>query len=234
MIKNSILLCTYNEESYIEDTILLLKKFIPHLEIIIVDDNSSDKTISIVRNLKNIDNLKVIQRKKAKGLGSAFQRALIESQGDNIGWIDTNMGDLAQLFPEMIDNLKNNDLVLLSRYVDGGSDERTPIRVFCSKLINFFCRMILSKKIKDYTSSIFVMKRSVLNETVLLGYGHGDFFIEFLYSAIKKELIIKEIPYIQKKDDDVSNTNTSPNILRFFTLGFFYFIRVLITRFRRD
>ena len=93
--------------------------------------------------------------------------------------------------------------------------------------------MILSKKIKDYTSSIFVMKRSVLNETVLLGYGHGDFFIEFLYSAIKKELIIKEIPYIQKKDDDVSNTNTSPNILRFFTLGFFYFIRVLITRFRR-
>ena len=234
MIKNSILLCTYNEESYIEDTILLLKKFIPHLEIIIVDDNSSDKTISIVRNLTNIDNLKVIQRKKAKGLGSAFQRALIESQGDNIGWIDTNMGDLAQLFPEMIDNLKNNDLVLLSRYVEGGSDERIPIRVFCSKLINFFCRMILSKKIKDYTSSIFIMKRSVLNETVLLGYGHGDFFIEFLYSAIKKELIIKEIPYIQKKDDDVSNTNTSPNILRFFTLGFFYFIRVLITRFRRD
>lgn len=234
MIKNSILLCTFNEENYIEDTILLLKKFIPHLEIIIVDDNSSDKTISIVRNLTNIDNLKVIQRKKAKGLGSAFQRALIESQGDNIGWIDTNMGDLAQLFPEMIDNLKNNDLVLLSRYVEGGSDERIPIRVFCSKLINFFCRMILSKKIKDYTSSIFVMKRSVLNETVLLGYGHGDFFIEFLYSAIKKELIIKEIPYIQKKDDDVSNTNTSPNILRFFTLGFFYFIRVLITRFRRD
>ena len=77
------------------------------------------------------------------------------------------------------------------------------------------------------------MKRKILNETSILGYGHGDFFIEFLFSVIKKGFTIKEIPYEQKKDDD-GNTTTSPNLLRFFTLGFFYFLRVIITRFRRS
>ena len=51
MIKNSILLCTYNEDKYIENTILKLNQFIPDLEIIIVDDNSTDNTLSIINNL---------------------------------------------------------------------------------------------------------------------------------------------------------------------------------------
>jgi len=234
MIKNSILLCTFNEAKYIKNTILNLEKFIPDLEIIVVHDSSTDNTLSIIQSLKTKCILKIINRSKSKGLGSAFQRALIESKGENIGWIDTNMGELAESFPEMIDNLENHDLILLSRYVEGGSDERIFIRVFCSKLINIFCRLILSNKIKDYTSSIFIMKRKVLNETSVLGYGHGDFFIEFLYSVIKKGFSIREIPYMQKKDEEDGNTTTSPNLFRFFILGFFYFLRVLITRFRRN
>ena len=78
------------------------------------------------------------------------------------------------------------------------------------------------------------MKRSVLNETTILGYGHGDFFIEFLYDVLKKGFSIKEIPYKQKKDEISANTTTSPNLFRFFILGFFYFFRVIITRFRRN
>ena len=234
MIKNSILLCTYNEENYIKNTILNLQKFIPNLEIIIVDDASTDNTVSIIQSLESQQNIKIIKRFKSKGLGSAFNRALIESRGENIGWIDTNMGELAELFPSMIKSLNNNDLVLLSRYVNGGSDERILLRVFCSKLINLICRIILSDKIQDYTSSIFIMKRSVLNETTVLGYGHGDFFIEFLYSVIKKNFLVKEIPYKQKKDDDEENTTTSPSLFKFFILGFFYFFRVIISRFRRN
>ena len=97
--------------------------------------------------------------------------------GENIGWIDTNMAEL-KTFPFMIKKLKIR-FNILSRYVEGGSDDRIFIRVFCSKLINFVCRFILSNKIKDYTSSIFIMKRKVLNETTILGYGHGDFLLNF-------------------------------------------------------
>ena len=75
----------------------------------------------------------------------------------------------------MIKELENNDLILLSRYIEGGSDERVLVRVLGSKLINFVCRIILGNRIKDYTSSIFIMKKNVLNETTILGYGHGIF-----------------------------------------------------------
>ena len=234
MIRNSILLCTFNESKYIKDTISNIEKYITDLEIIIVDDNSTDETVSIIKQIKTNCKLKLISRKKTQGLGSAFQRAIIESTGENIGWIDTNMGELAEKFPIMINELKENDIIILSRYIANGSDSRVFIRVFCSRLINLFCRLILSDKIKDYTSSIFIMKRRVLNETRLLGYGHGDFFIEFLYSAIKKDFRIKEIPYNQKADEEEGNTKTSPNLIKFFLLGFFYFLRVLITRFRRN
>ena len=147
MIKNSILLCTYNEGKYIKNTITSLYNYIPDLEIIIVDDNSSDETFSIINNLKKQYNLKIISRTQSKGLGSAFQRALIDSQGENVGWIDTNMGELAKMFPNMISELKNYDLILLSRYVKGGSDKRIFLRVICSKLINVFCRLKYFKKI---------------------------------------------------------------------------------------
>ena len=234
MIKKSILLCTYNEEKYIKETIIELNKYIQDLEIIVVDDASTDNTFKILTHLQSKINIKIIERKKTKGLASAFQRALIESTGDYIGWIDGNMAELAVKFPSMIDELKTHDLVLLSRYVPGGSDERIFIRVFGSKIINFVCRLVLSNKIKDYTSSIFIMKRNVLNETSLLGYGHGDFFTEFLYSVIKKNFLIKEIPFKQKKDDEDGTTTTSPSLFRFFILGFLYFTRVLLIRFRRD
>ena len=87
MIKNSILLCTRNEEKYVENTIRNLNKFIPHVEIIIVDDQSNDKTIDVIKKLKSNFDIKLIERNKKSGLASAFLRALIESSGSNVGWI---------------------------------------------------------------------------------------------------------------------------------------------------
>ena len=51
------------------------------------------------------------------------------------------MGNLAERLPEMIELLKENDMVILSRYVDGGSDHRNQQRVLSSQIINFFCRL---------------------------------------------------------------------------------------------
>ena len=68
------------------------------MEIIIVDDASKDDTLSIIQNLQTKCKIKLISRQKAKGLGSAFQRAILESS-ENISWIDTNMGELSSTFP---------------------------------------------------------------------------------------------------------------------------------------
>ena len=62
--KTSIILCTYNEAKYIENTIAQLEKNIPNLEIIIVDDNSTDGTVEIIKRL----NKKLIRPSKTVSL----------------------------------------------------------------------------------------------------------------------------------------------------------------------
>ena len=232
--KITIILCTYNEENYIKNSINLLQQNIDDLELIVVDDNSSDKTRDIIYELNNHKKIKLIHRKKSRGLASAFLTGLIESNGGRIGWIDTNMSELTLKFKEMNNALDEGyDIAFLSRYVEGGEDQRKLFRSLCSKYFNTVCRILLGSKIKDYTSGIFVMNRYVLNEVVPVSYGHGEFFIEFLYKAQKKGMKILEIPFTQPADKS-GMTKTAPNFFRFFYLGFFYITRIILSLFRKD
>ena len=226
----SIILSTYNEASVIKKSINEIFSTINNVEIVVVDDNSTDGTLEIINSIKN-ENLKVFSR-KSRGLASAFLLGMINTRGDYIGWTDSNMPQLTHYFNEMIKKLDTNDVVLLSRYIEGGGDERSKLRILSSKMINFICRFILNNEIKDYTSSIFLMRREVLTNGVPIAYGHGEFFIEFLYKIKKNGMKICELPYVQPPDAEGSKTASS--IVRFFTLGFGYLIRIIITRFRKN
>ena len=233
--KTSIILCTYNEGKYIEESIKKLKNHIKNLELIIVDDDSKDETRNIIEKINSNNEIKLIHRTKTKGLASAFLTGLIQSSGEHIGWIDTNMSELAEKFPEMGNLLETNfDIVILSRYIDGGGDKRNKLRAVSSKYFNYLCSFLLGSKIKDYTSGIFLMKRKVLNEVNFLAYGHGEFFIEFVENANRKGFNIKEIPYVQMKDDELEVSKTAGNLINFIYLGFIYFLRILKTIIRRN
>ena len=221
----SIILSTFNEKLSIEFTISELIKYLPGVEIIVVDDNSPDGTLEVLKK-NNYKNLKIFSRKKTKGLASAFLLGLINTSGDIIGWLDSNMGDTAKKFPEMLQNLKRADIVILSRYVAEGKDERNKIRIIASYLLNKFGKLILRSKINDLSSGIFLMKREVLNDVVPVAKGHGEFMMEFLYKAEKKGNKIIEIPYVQPIDVE-GHSKSFPNIAKFLYLGFFYLVRII-------
>ena len=221
----SIILSTFNEKLSIEFTISELIKYLPGVEIIVVDDNSPDGTLEVLKKI-NYENLKIFSRKKTKGLASAFLLGLINTSGDIIGWLDSNMGDTAKKFPEMLQNLKEADIVILSRYVTEGKDERNKIRVIASYLLNKFSKLILRSKINDLSSGIFLMKREVLNDVVPVAKGHGEFMMEFLYKAEKKGNKIIEIPYIQPIDIE-GHSKSFPNIAKFLYLGLFSLVRII-------
>ena len=223
--KVSIILSTFNEKLSIEFTISELIKYLPGCEIVVVDDNSPDGTFDILKKI-NYENLKIFSRNRTKGLASAFLLGLINTSGDIIGWLDSNMGDTAKKFPEMLQNLKGADIVILSRYVAEGKDERNKIRVIASYLLNKFSKLILRSKINDLSSGIFLMKREVLNDVVPVAKGHGEFMMEFLYKAEKKGNKIIEIPYIQPIDIE-GHSKSFPNIAKFLYLGFFYLVRII-------
>ena len=63
--KISIILCTYNEVNHIENIISELEKNISNLEIVIVDDNSSDGTVEAIKKLIKKTNIKLCIEEKA-------------------------------------------------------------------------------------------------------------------------------------------------------------------------
>ena len=228
----TIILSTYNEATEIEFTISEITRRIPGAEIIVVDDNSPDGTHEILKKI-SYPNIKIFCRKRTRGLASAFLLGLIESKGEVIGWIDSNLGILVEKIPLMISLLSKYDIAVMSRYIAGGEDKRSKIRVFTSYIINFFSKIFLSSTITDYTSGMFVMKRSVLETVVPVAYGHGEFFIEFIYRAYKKGNKIIEIPISQPADKE-SISKTTSSILRFCSNGYSYFFRILNSLFRKD
>ncbi len=229
--KVSLILSTYNEATVIEDTINKILENLESVEIILVDDNSTDGTFDKVIKMNN-PNVKAYSR-KTRGLASAFLLGLINSSSDIVGWLDSNMGELAKKLPEMKEKLEENDIVILSRYVDGGKDLRSPQRILSSKIINYLCQLMLSNKIKDYTSGVFLMKREVLLSVVPISTGHGEFFIEFLYKALKDEKKIIEIPYVHPPDVE-GMSKTASSFFRFIKLGFNYLIRIFQSLLKRN
>ena len=230
MNKNlSVILCTYNEAKIISKTIDEIFLYNPNSEIIIVDDNSTDQTQNIIKE-KNLEHVKLISR-KSRGLASACLVGLFYANHENICWIDSNLPDLAKKIPLMIKNLEKDNVVIMSRYVHGGADFRSKKRILTSKIINYFCRFLLNSKIKDYTSGIFAIKKEVLINVSPICYGHGEYFIEFIYKASKLNYNIVELPYQQPADiEGISKTTGS--LFRFFILGINYFTRIIIAKFR--
>ena len=217
--KISIILSTYNEAPFVEQTINEILNNIKNVEIILVDDNSTDGTLEKVKKINN-PNLKIYSR-RFRGLASSFLLGLINSSGDIVGWVDSNMKSAAAKLPEMIDQLNNNDVVLLSRYVEGGDDKRDKLRSFASKFLNWIYQLTLSKKIKDYTSGMFVMKRDVLLVAIPNCFGHGEFFVEFIYKAHKRGVKIYELPFVQPPDLE-KRSKTASSLLHFIHLGLHY------------
>lgn len=231
--KISIILCTYNEVNYVENTIKLIHETLNNVEIIIVDDNSTDGTLEKLDKLKSKFNFNLIVREKEKGLASAQKRGFEVSTGEYVGTIDVNSCDQILIFPELVSKLDSGyDLASLSRYIEGGDDQRIFLRSFASRLINLVSKFFLRISFNDFTSGIFLMKRELLQTLNKIITGYSEWFIEFVYILSKRKFKIAEVAYIQKKDEKSINSKSYPNVFTFLYLGSKYFLRVLVTLFR--
>ncbi len=228
----SIVLATYNERENILDTVgAILDQFGWDVEIIVVDDDSPDQTWQLVENLAD-PRVKLIRRVSTRGLASAFNRGIIESRGRFVGWMDSDMCMPPDLLPKMVDRLRQDDVCVGSRYVPGGSDDRSRLRVLCSRLINGLAGIVLGGGIRDYDSGFVVLRRTVFDKVSIIPTGYGAYFMEFLYTCRRKGLTIHEMPY-RFTDREKGESKSAPNVLRFLWTGVGYVVRIFAARLRR-
>jgi dolichol-phosphate mannosyltransferase len=228
--KVSIVVPTYNEREHIAALIdSLYAEIAAPLEVIVVDDASQDGTAEIVAGLRH-DGLRLIRR-KARGLAAAFHRGILEAGGDILGWMDADMTMPAAVMNQLIQQLDAYDIALGSRYVDGGSDNRHPLRTAASRAINWLARVVLGGSVRDYDSGFIAIRRDVFDSVTLIPFGYGDYFIEFIYDAYRSGLKIKEVGYAFR-DRSVGISKSAPSLFRFLVTGSRYVMRIFSLRLR--
>lgn len=226
----SIVVPTYNEREHIADLIAALYANIAApLEVIIVDDASPDGTAEVVAGL-DYPSLRLIRR-KARGLAAAFHRGILEARGDILGWMDADMTMPAAVMNKLIDQLDEVHIAIGSRYVEGGSDNRHPVRTLASRAVNWLARTVLGGRIGDYDSGFIAIRREVFDYVTLIPFGYGDYFIEFIYDAHRAGLHIREVGYAFR-DRTVGISKSAPSLISFLVTGLRYVLRILSLRLR--
>jgi dolichol-phosphate mannosyltransferase len=207
--KITMIVPTYNEAQNIERLIQeILSLPLPNLKVLVVDDNSPDGTGIVADGLKVVypSRVEVLHRKGKEGLGKAYIagiRKALSLDTDIIGQMDADFSHPPRKIVEMADCFDRHDVVIGSRYVEGGSvDLDWPVsRKLLSAFGNTYARTILGMPINDVTGGFRLFKREVLqaiplDKIVSTGY---VFMVELLYYAHLSKARIKEIPIFFKE-----------------------------------
>ncbi|MFZ4105639.1 polyprenol monophosphomannose synthase [Flavobacterium sp.] len=206
MICGLVIIPTYNEIENIESILRAVFSLSKPFHVLVVDDNSPDKTADKVKDLQNEfqENLFIEQRIKKAGLGTAYVHGFkwaLERNYEFIFEMDAdfshNPQDLERLYEAC--HSGGADLAIGSRYVTGVNVVNWPLsRVLLSYFASVYVRMITGMKIMDATAGFICYRRKVLESINLdkikfIGYA---FQIEMKYRAFSKNLNIIEVPVI--------------------------------------
>jgi dolichol-phosphate mannosyltransferase len=205
-LKASVILPTYNEAGNIVELVNQIRKYLKanreNNEVIIVDDNSPDNTGYLAKDrFEKQPEVKVVIRKKDRGLASAIRTGIEKAKGDVIVVMDTDFNHEPKVVPELISKCEECDLVIGSRFVSGGGMVNKK-REFLSWAYNcFIVRPIISSPIKDNLSGFFAVRRDQLVKLNWdnIFYGYGDYFIRLIHRATKNSWRIAEIPFIHRE-----------------------------------
>ena len=195
----SVIIPTYNEVRNVKLLIeSLLQLDVPHeLEIVVVDDGSTDGTIEAIEELMaHYPRIKLLIRRGKMGLGSAYKDGLKIASGYLVVQMDGDLSHRPSELPKLLDALAEADLAIGSRYVRGGRVVNwSATRIAMSKVANLLAKLILSIRAKDITSGFRAWRRSALelclNASICSGF---DFQVEMLFIAERMGLKITEIP----------------------------------------
>jgi dolichol-phosphate mannosyltransferase len=220
----SLVLPTYNEGKNIAAVIAQLVPVldsVPNLqyEIIVVDDDSPDRTWEIALGLTDkFPQLHVIRRQGERGLSTAVIRGWQIAQGRILAVMDADL----QHPPEVVANLckemlRGADIGIASRHVEGGgvSDWSLARRIISrgAQMIGFMLLPEVIGRISDPMSGFFMIRRSSIQDRKLSPLGY-KILVEVLGRG--KVSWISEVPYTFRERVEGSSKLTNRIYLEYF------------------
>ena len=221
-LKTLVFTATYNEAENILEFIRKVEKLNLNLDLLIIDDNSLDLTSKIVEDYsKNKKNINLIIRNNKQGLDTAHKLAYnfaIKNNYHNLITMDADLSHDPEEIPEFLNQLKNYQFVIGSRYVVGGNCGMSGFRLLLSVCGNKLIKSLLNIDCNEFTTSyrgfnLTELKNFNLNIVSSKGY---SFFMETIYQIHRQKIQIKEIPIFFK--DRKMGSSKIPKIEIFRTL----------------
>lgn len=217
----SVIIPTINEEGNLKEILPRLKELAD--EIVVVDDGSTDGTISLCESHGCV----VVNRGKRLGVGSAVYDGVKAAKGNIVAVMDADHSHPMEALKSInLIEVDSVDMVKFSRFVAGGGME-AKFRHFLMRYWNRFLAMIAYVHVQDFTGGYVMAKRETFDfkQTAIQGEWNLEYMIH------NRHVRIAEVPYIYKsRTVGESNWNRWQDfcrVLRYVKFLFIYRLRAL-------
>ncbi len=196
-----VIIPTYNEMETLPRIMERVRASVPEAHVLVADDNSPDGTGQLAdRMAETDDHVHVMHRRGKEGLGAAYLAGFawaLEQGYEVVVEMDADGSHQPEQLPDLLAALRGADLVLGSRWVQGGGVVNWPKhREVLSRGGNLYTRIMLGAPVHDATGGYRAFRAQTLRKLDLgqvssQGY---CFQVDLAWRALQRGLTVKEVP----------------------------------------
>jgi dolichol-phosphate mannosyltransferase len=197
----SVVVPTYNEAANIRDFLLAVRRVLEEAvpggwEIVVVDDDSPDRTWEVAAALTDFPRLRVVRRSGERGLARAVIRGMQAARGDVVGTINADFQHPPEVLGPMVRAIDGADLAVASRYMPGGGlGNWRWFRRLTSKGAHLLGLLLLPRvfhRLSDPLSGCYLVRRAAIAGIELEPLGYKTLMEIAARGRIER---IRECPY---------------------------------------
>ena len=233
---NSLLLIpTYNEALNVGTLINEIRSIFPTLQILVIDDNSSDGTAEIINQLMVSDSkIELLSRPEKTGLGNAYRAGFawgLDRNSEYFIEMDADHSHRVADLEKLLGQADKYDLTIGSRWVKGGQIIGwAKHREILSRFGSGYSRILLGLNVRDCTSGFRVFSKKAIESIDfqnIQSNGYG-FQVETLYRVHEAGLSIGEVPItFVERQEGVSKMHNGIVFEAMWNVTKFGFLRLL-------
>lgn len=217
----SIVISALNEQKTVQNVLTkvmgVFDKYKINGEIVFMDNHSTDKTGVLADKFSKKDKrIKVIHRRNRhdKDLGSSLREGFANSHGKYVLIMDCDLSHSPDEIPNLLKHKNKADIIVGSRYTEGGKADMNLKRSIISRTFNLLTRVLLNVNIKDITTGFKLYNKKVLDKLKLESNGFG-LHVEILLKALNRGYTAIEMPIYYKRADKKSTLNYRKQFLSY-------------------